>query len=118
LFNTEGFPLLKPENSSTYGVSIAGKAEEMLKNRSFVLSYGTGNNNVWDFMSAVCQHSYLLSYKLVPQTAEPTVTLKQLTEINPVEVQEIMVAALCDAVDATAKIWLRVWKRYLEWKAE
>ena len=69
-------------------------------------------------MSAVCQNSYLLCHELVPRDSPADFTYKQMAAKNGAVVDQALVCALCDAVDATSKIWLRIWNRFLDWKKE
>ena len=96
--------------------SIIERVEEELAGRDFSVTFGTGNNNVWDFMSAVCQHSYLLSYRFIPISHDhTTVTDANWRSIGEIDFADFSTAALADAVDSIARVWLRTWRRYRRW---
>ena len=106
----------QPDNPA-YGQTLTGTAESLLANRPFVLTYGGDNNNVWDFMSAVCQNSWLLSNHLIPAAAPTSITLKQLMAADQALVDKVMAEVLADAVDSIAKVWFHVWEDFEEWRS-
>ncbi len=97
---------------------MARVADE-LDGRPFRIGWGGDNSNVWDFMTAVCQHSFLMAYALIPQGNTPaSVTTANLDTLNPaVPLDTWSVGLLSDAIDSMARIWLRIWRRYLKWEA-
>ncbi len=116
-YNREGYPLL--EANGQYDTSFLKSVEDELSNREFKVSWGSGNRNVRDFMYAVCQYSYLLSYSFVPTGYDETnVSLsdwQNLSGQSPTfDVLSVMVFA--DAIDSIARVWLRTWRRYIKWK--
>jgi hypothetical protein len=117
IYNSQGFPLFK--NDLSYTQSILSQVETELANRPFQISWGSGNNNTWDFMASVCQYSYLLSYDFIPVNFDET----NVTKVNWMSLPEqkytfdqYSVAVLSDAVDSIARIWLRVWRKYSKWE--
>jgi hypothetical protein len=114
-YDPRGYPLRNPSTDQEYKLSYLKKVEDELSKRKFTESFGTGNNNVWDFMNAICQHSYLLSYSFLPEQCTPTnVTLENWKSLG-LPFDELSVAVLVDAVDSIARIWFRVWRRYEKW---
>jgi hypothetical protein len=98
---------------------IIHQDEYNIKKRKFLISWGNNNNNVWDFMSAVCQYSYLMSYGLVPQgNDEKNVTLDNWQNLpgKTISYEELSISVLTDAIDSIARIWLRVWRKYMKWE--
>ena len=90
-----------------------------LKARDFKITWGSRNNNVWDFMRAVCQYSYLLSYSLIPKEYDETnVSRKNWQALKGQELKykELSVIAFSDAIDSIARVWLRVWRKYMKWE--
>ena len=85
--------------------------------RKFISSYGTGNDNTWDFMCAITQFSYLTANQMIPaEYNEANLdwdTFLQLQTGNDFDVYSKFI--LMDAIDSIAKVWLRVWMRYLKW---
>lgn len=90
-----------------------------MSTRKFITSYGANNKNVWDFMSALCQYSYLLSYTLFPEAIDPiTVTPGNCTSLGTIKFDDVTAGVLSDAIDSIARVWLRVWRRYIKWEKE
>ncbi|OEU63996.1 MAG: hypothetical protein BA870_05770 [Desulfuromonadales bacterium C00003094] len=116
VYNPAGFPLFKDHPS--YAASILNKVELELTGRKFQIGWGEGNNNTWDFMATVCQYSYLLSHELIPPGFdENTVTKENWNSLQnqKINFEQYSVAALSDAIDSIARVWLRVWRKYLKW---
>jgi hypothetical protein len=116
------YPSRKLGPQEDYPASYLKKVEDELLNRKFgAIStlFGPGNNNVWDFMSAVCQNSYLLSYHFfVPaEIPDPTqAVFKDWKVANKVKSEDLSAVVIADSIDTIARIWLRVWRRYIIWK--
>ena len=53
--------------------------ENEIAKRKYIHAWGGKSNNVWDFMSAVSQYSYLFSYYLIPQDFKNTQTMDDFT---------------------------------------
>jgi len=116
-YNPDGYPLLDKDNKEKYKESFLKKVEDHLKKRKFALTWGTGNGNVWDFMSAVCQHSYLLSYLFIRQGYDHTnVTSKNWKKLGLISFEDLNVAVLSDAIESIAKVYLRIWRKYKRWE--
>ncbi len=117
-YDPGGYPLRNPTKDQEYESSFLKKVEDELSTRGFAESFGTGNKNVWDFMNAICQHSYLLSYCFLPERCNPAnVTLGNWQSFG-LPFAEFSVAVLADAIDSIARIWFRVWRRYARWEKE
>lgn len=117
IYNPDGYPLLKPDTG--YDSSFLKEVDDDIRRRDFMMTWGTNNNNVWDFMSAICQYSYLLSYAFVPQGYDETnVNLNNWQQLNNQRFtfEELSFVVLSDAVDSIARVWLRVWRRYVRWE--
>ena len=120
-YDRHGYPLLDKEKELQYKDSFLKKVEDNLKKRKFSSSFGTGNNNVWDFMSAICQHSYLLSYMFIPEGYDHTnVTTSNWTKLGgtDTDMEDLNIIVLCDAIDSIAKVYFRVWRRFKRWKKD
>jgi hypothetical protein len=119
-YDPGGYPLRALEDSSIdqeYQASFLKTVEDVLRDRKFVISWGAKNSNVWDFMSAICQYSYLLSYRFIPEQYDHTnVTLTNWQSLGLISFDDFSVAVLSDAIDSIARVWFRVWRKYLKWE--
>ena len=111
--------MLNENEKDNYNMSFLKKVEDNIRSRKFLISWGSNNDNVWDFMSAVCQYSYLMSYGLIPEGHdEKNITLANWQSLpgRSVSYEELSTAVLTDAVDSIARIWLRIWRKYMKWE--
>ncbi len=116
-YDPDGYPLRDLNRDQEYQSSFLKTVEDELLKRKFFLTWGAKNKNVWDYMSAVCQHSYLLSYCFLPPRYDHTsVTSGNWQSLGKVAFKELSTAVLADAIDSIARIWFRVWRRYEKWK--
>jgi hypothetical protein len=116
-YDPHGFPLRCSDTSAVYPNSFLSTVEKTLGGRPFRISWGGDNNNVWDFMKALCQHSYLLSFEFIPQTYDHTnVNISNWNTLGNLSFDNLTVAALSDAIDSIARIWFRIWRKYLKWE--
>jgi hypothetical protein len=77
--------------------------------REFQITYGQGNDNVREYMHAVCQHSYLLAYTWLPAGFDPARPRPRTLQLpGGMTFRRMSVIALSDAVDAVARVWLRI----------
>ena len=110
-YDPDGYPL--PIGSSDFTTNV----ETEIAKRKYMHGWGGKNNNVWDFMSAVSQYSYLFSYYLIPQDFSNTKTMQQFSEETEwgkyFEMYSTMIFS--DAIDAIARIWLHIWIKYRDW---
>ena len=114
-YNPDGYPL---RSKSNYDDSFLKKVEDGFSGREFSIGYGGDNNNVRTFMLAVCQNSYLLSYAFIPPEYDETNVNTHNWDSLPgqqLDFDRFSKVIFTDAIDAIARIWLRVWRRYLEW---
>ena len=91
--------------------------EDDIINREYYHPWGPGNGNTWDYISAVSEYSYLMSYRLIPAEYDDKNLTKEVylgTEAYS-KLEEYSRAILCDAVDSIARVWLHVWARYRTW---
>lgn len=110
-YDKHGYPLKKGSHPMIDWI------ENEIESRKFSLSYGSGNNNTWDFMSAITQYSYLTAYEMIPKGYNEDNldwdTFKTLqTNYNFEDYSKYL---LMDAIDSISKIWLRVWRKYVKW---
>jgi hypothetical protein len=116
-YDKAGYPLRNPVSESTYPNSFLKTVEDHLNQRDFLIGYGDGNNGTWDFMKAVCQYSFLLSYEFIPKGYDHTnVTRTNWDSLGSISFADLTVAVLSDAIDSIARIWFRVWRRYKKWE--
>jgi len=116
-YNREGYPL--PKTSPDYSGSFLKRVEDELVKRKFLVDWGTGNGNVREYMTALCQYSYLLSYIFIPQKYNETnVSLDNWQKLpdQGISLEYLSFVVLSDSIDSIARIWLRLWRRYVQWK--
>jgi hypothetical protein len=115
-YDLAGYPSRDSTHEQEYQSSFLKRVEDELRGRKFDTLFGTGNNNVWDFMNAVCQHSYLLSYRFIPEGYDQkSVTADNWQSLGTISFPDLSVAVLADAIDSIARVWFRLWRRYEEW---
>ena len=107
----DGYPLVKKMTPLMQAV------EDDLVNREYLHPWGTGNGNTWDYMSAISEYSYLMSYRLIPNTYDENNLTKEVfkTAEDFKRFDEYSQYILSDAVDSIARVWLHVWARYRNW---
>jgi hypothetical protein len=116
------YPSRKFGPQADYPTSYLKKVEDDLLNRELGkidTLFGPGNKNVWDFMSAVCQNSYLLSYHFFIPAEIPIPTeavYQDWKAANKAKSDDLNAVVIADSIDTIARIWLRVWRRYVNWK--
>ena len=91
--------------------------EDDLVNREYLHPWGTGNGNTWDYMSAISEYSYLMAYRLIPNTYDENNLTKEIfkTAEDFKRFDEYSQYILSDATDSIARVWLHVWARYRNW---
>ncbi len=115
-YDPRGYPLF--QDDGTYGPSILSAVEDELESRTFLITWGQGNDHTGHFMHAVCQHAYLLAYEFVPTGVDiGQLSLADCSGLpdQTVDFRALSIAALSDAIDSIARVWLRVWRKYLKW---
>jgi len=116
-YDPDGYPLRNSSADQKYQSSFLKTVDNILRDRKFIISWGAKNGNVWDFMSAICQYSYLLSYCFIPEQYDHTnVTLANWQSSGSISFNHLSVAVLSDAIDSIARVYFRVWRRYLKWE--
>lgn len=122
LCNKHGYPEEKKDVDDRKAKELYPYLEGIKRDhieREFIISWGRGNNNVWDFTCAICQHSYLLSYYFVPMhCGSGARTIEHLGENACLSFEEYSRFVLSDAIDSIARVWFRIWRRYMKWKAK
>jgi len=117
-YDPDGYPLPDPDKKQAYDTSFLKRVEDHLKNREFSVTWGnSANRNVWDFMCAVCQYSYLLSYSFIPEGYDHTnVTSANWKNLGSISLDDVHVTVLSDAIDSIAKVYFRIWRKYKRWE--
>ena len=110
-YDPDGYPLPLKECDFTTNV------ENEIAKRKYIHAWGGKSNNVWDFMSAVSQYSYLFSYYLIPQDFKNTQTMDDFTAKTEwgSDFDAYSTMIFSDAIDAVARIWLHIWIKYRDW---
>jgi len=110
-YNPEGYPLTIKTNGMFTWI------DQQLVSRAFSSNYGPGNDNTWDFMSAITQYSYLTAYQMIPaQYNDKNLDWNTFIQLKTgYTFEDYSKFLLMDAIDSISKVWLRVWMRYLEW---
>ena len=114
-YNPEGYPLRKEAGFTNWFLK---RVEEGFMTREFTDSYGNGTN-VRTCMLAVCHYSFLLAYAFIPPEFNETNVSAQNWQSLPGQIldfERLSVIVFIDAIDTISRIWLRVWRRYLDWK--
>jgi hypothetical protein len=123
LYDPTGYP--KPATDfatdKAYQQSFLKAVDDELAKRKYDSSFGGDNNNVWDFMNAVCHNSYLVSYRFFPPQYGPdNVTTENWKNLaGPAfTINQVSAAVLADAIDSISRVWFRIWRRYEEWESK
>ena len=112
-----GFPQLFDDG--TYQDSILYAVDQKLAARPFRIGYGEANDNVREYILAVSQYSYLNSYAwLPPGLSADHLDRERLQCASGLTFKEMSTAALADAIDAVARVWLHDLRRYGIWKEQ
>lgn len=118
-YDPSGYPLRDLTQDDEYQSSFLKTVEDRLTRRDFLMGYGDGNNNTWDFMKAICQYSYLLSYEFIPEGHDHTsVNRSNWDSLGSISLPDLTLAVLSDAIDSIARLWFRIWRRYKRWEIE
>lgn len=115
-YNKNGYP---QRSEKDYASSFLKKIDGHLAASPFSIDYGNENTNVRTYMLAVCQYSYLLSYAFLPQGFDETNVTSANWKKLPgrlIDFDQLCIIVFSDAIDAIARVWLRVWRRYLDWE--
>jgi hypothetical protein len=121
-YDKGGYPALTDDANvlSAYQSSFLKAVGDELGKRKFDPLFGKDNNNVWDFMNAICHHSYLLCYSFFPPEYGPdNVTLKNwktLASPPDLTLEKLSIAVLADAIDSISRVWFRIWRRWQNWE--
>lgn len=110
-YDPEGYPLYKKPTK------LINEIEKEIIERDFSYGWGTGNNNTWDYISAVSEYSYLMSYRMLPAEICPTTLNKKeyKTSKEYQHFEEDSKQIFIDAIDSIARVWLHTWSRYRKW---
>ncbi|MFC2076853.1 hypothetical protein ACFLT7_07210 [candidate division KSB1 bacterium] len=110
-YDQNGYPaeVVNLNTDEKYKKSFLKTANHELGIRDFIIGWGGTNNNVWDFMSAICQHSYLLSYCFIPPEYNyASLTTRNWKSLGSVSFEKVSEAVFLDAIDSIARVWFRV----------
>ena len=69
-------------------------------------------------MIAVCQNSYLIAYAFIPSRYGETNVNSSNWKSLPgplINFDQLSVIVFTDVIDAIARVWFRVWRRYRKW---
>jgi len=116
IYDSKIHPLFMDDGSFSSSVLCLVEAE--LQSRKALISLGSGNGNTWDFMSSICQYSYLLSHDFIPSNYNETdITHDNWQGISGqnISIDELTIAVLSNAIDSIARGWLRGWRKYMKW---
>lgn len=92
------------------------KVEDEILSREFVSGWGSKNSNLYDYMRAVTQRSYLMSYEMVPADFDDMAWKDyKKTDVFKKHFEEYSVMILSDAIDSIARAWLNVWMDFHSW---
>lgn len=94
--------------------TLLTEVNDDIEHRRFVMSFGSDNDNVWDYMVDVCYHSYLLSTEIIPHDVTASLTREDYISQYHQKFKDSSAAILGDTIDSMARIWLNVWKEYEE----
>ena len=110
-YDPTGYPL------QTKPTPLVQAVEEEIISREYLHPWGVGNNNTWDYISAVSEYSYLMAYRLIPAEYDEKNLTKEVYRNSEAyaRLEEYSRAIFCDAVDSIARVWLHVWARYRSW---
>jgi hypothetical protein len=80
-------------------------------------TFANSNDNTWDYMTAITQYSYLLSYKMLPSKySDSNCTISTISNADPnYDFNAYSKIILSDAIISIAKVWFRVWNKYQKW---
>ncbi len=110
-----GFPKLFPDEK--YEESVLFAVDKKLASRPFQVGYGSGNDNVREYVLAISQYSYLNSYAWLPYgLTGAQFDRETLQAPGGLPFNEMSIAALADAIDAVARVWLHDLRRFVKWK--
>ncbi len=92
------------------------KVEDEILKREFVVGWGSKNSNLYDYMRAVTQRSYLMSYEMFPADLDDMgwKDYKE-TEVFKKHFEDYSVMILADTIDSIARAWLNVWMDFHAW---
>jgi hypothetical protein len=115
-YDAEGYPLWK---NTDHSGSFLVEVDAGLSTRPLSTAYGDGNSSVADYMRAICQYSYLIAYRFVPaQYNEKNLDMHNWQALpgSDLPFRQLSALVFSEAIDAIARIWLRLWLRYRAWK--
>jgi hypothetical protein len=116
LYDRHGFPLRNKKKEARYEGCYLKRIEDELSKRAFQIGYGTDRDNTWEFMSAICQYSYLLSYEFIPSKYDhKNVPKDKWDSLGSITFDDLSFAVLSDAIDSISRVWFRAWRKYMEW---
>lgn len=119
-YDIDGFPY--PDETL---VPWIREVADSVLTRPYVHSWGAANKkngalrdnaSTWDYMSAVTEYSYLLSYLMIPAGRDNSLGWADYRRLpESARFEEYSKAIFTDAIDSVARIWLHAWIRYRRW---
>ena len=92
------------------------KVEEEILTRKINKAWGGENNNLYDYMRAVTQRSYLMSYEMFPADfSDMGWRDYKKTEVYQKHFEDYSAMVLADAIVSIARAWFRVWLDFHDW---
>lgn len=82
----------------------------------FTKLLGSRNYNVYDYMVDVCYYSYLISITIIDKDIAKNLSVKEFKENYATVYEKLASDFLFDAIDSTARVWLKSWKDFEESK--
>ena len=114
LLDTKGYPKLY--KTKDFKKSFLGKLDKKIETAGFTKSLGSKNSNVYDYMVDVCYYSYLLSITIIDKKVSVNLSVKKFEKEYEPEYEKLAVEFLFDAIDSTARVWLKSWREFEESK--
>ena len=112
VLDVNGYPKL--QNTKGFEDSFLGILDKKIESSNFVVSLGQKNSNVYDYMADVCYYSYLLSITLIDREIGQNLSINQFVGEFAPKYEELAVDFLFDAIDSTARVWLKSWRDFEE----
>ena len=111
------YPKLDSSQQTSYNNTILPWIDLEIQNRNFYITWGSGNDNVLEFMQDICHYSYLCSHLFIPTHYDHlSVTNANWDQLqNNISFDDLSKYILIDAIDSIARVWLRVWRKYQQW---
>ena len=105
-----------PKKKGSKATSLIEKIEKNIDGRKYIETFGSGNDNLYDYMRVVTQYSYLMSYELFPAKLEDMGWRDyKKTELFKKYYEDYSEKILSDTIESIAHAWLAVWNDFYDW---